>query len=117
MLRFVVSAAEGIANIVDQFVETDDEKRAAELIKAKLMMKPSLAQIELNKIEAGHWYMFGACAAIPWAFGSVAVDCAFAWSGMAAVARQMSVIAISRSQARMLKSSPLIDSRRLGHAN
>lgn len=50
----VVSAAEGVANIVDKFVETDDEKRAAEIIKAKMMMQPSLAQIELNKIEAGH---------------------------------------------------------------
>ena len=39
----VVSAAEGVANIIDQFVETDDEKRAAQLIKAKLMMKPNLA--------------------------------------------------------------------------
>ena len=54
----VVSAAEGVANIIDQFVETDDEKRAAEVIKAKLMMKPSLAQIELNKIEAGHRSIF-----------------------------------------------------------
>jgi len=54
----VVSAAEGIANIIDQFVETEDEKRAAEAIKAKLMMKPSLAQIELNKIEAGHRSIF-----------------------------------------------------------
>ena len=54
----IVSAAEGIANIIDQFVETDDEKRAAELIKAKLMMQPSLAQVELNKIEAGHRSIF-----------------------------------------------------------
>ena len=54
----IVSAAEGVANIIDQFVETDDEKRAAELIKAKLMLKPSLAQIELNKIEAGHRSIF-----------------------------------------------------------
>ena len=54
----VVSAAEGVANIIDQFVETDDERRAAALIKAKLMMKPSLAQIELNKIEAGHRSIF-----------------------------------------------------------
>jgi hypothetical protein len=54
----VVTAAEGVANIIDQFVETDDEKRAAELIKAKMMMKPSLAQIELNKIEAGHRSIF-----------------------------------------------------------
>jgi hypothetical protein len=54
----IVSAAEGVANIIDQFVETDDEKRAAELIKSKLMMQPSLAQVELNKIEAGHRSIF-----------------------------------------------------------
>ena len=54
----IVSAAEGVANIIDQFVETDDEKRVAELIKAKMMMKPSLAQIELNKVEAGHRSIF-----------------------------------------------------------
>ena len=50
----VVSAAEGVANIIDKFVETDDEKRVAEIIKARMMMEPSLAQIELNKIEAAH---------------------------------------------------------------
>ena len=54
----VVTAAEGVANVIDKFVETDDEKRAAEIIKAKMMMKPSLAQIELNKIEAGHRSIF-----------------------------------------------------------
>ena len=54
----VVTAAEGVANTVDQFVETNDEKRAAEVIRAKLMMKPGLAQIELNKIEAGHRSIF-----------------------------------------------------------
>ena len=54
----VVSAVEGVANVIDKFVETDDEKRAAEIIKAKMMMRPSLAQIELNKIEAGHRSIF-----------------------------------------------------------
>ena len=54
----IVSAAEGVANIIDQFVETDDEKRAAEVIKAKMMMQPSLAQVELNKIKAGHRSIF-----------------------------------------------------------
>jgi hypothetical protein len=54
----IVSAAEGVANIIDRFVETDDEKQAAEIIKARMMMKPSLAQIELNKIEAGHRSIF-----------------------------------------------------------
>ena len=54
----LVSAAEGVANIIDRFVETEDERQAAELIKARLMMKPSLAQIELNRIEAGHRSIF-----------------------------------------------------------
>ncbi len=54
----VVTAAEGVANVIDKFVETDDEKRAAEIIKAKMMMKPSLAQVEINKVEAGHRSIF-----------------------------------------------------------
>ncbi len=54
----IVSAAEGVANIIDRFVETDEEKQAAKIIKAKMMMQPSLAQIELNKIEAGHRSIF-----------------------------------------------------------
>ncbi len=54
----IVTAAEGVANIIDRFVETDDEKQAAAIIKARMMMKPSLAQIELNKIEAGHRSIF-----------------------------------------------------------
>ena len=37
----VVSAAEGVANIIDQFVETDDEKRAAEVIKASPLINAS----------------------------------------------------------------------------
>lgn len=54
----IVGAAEGVAGIVDRFVETDDEKRAAEIIKAKMMMQPSLVQTELNKIEATHRSVF-----------------------------------------------------------
>jgi hypothetical protein len=54
----VISAAEGVANIIDKFVETDEEKQAAEILKAKMMMEPSIAQIELNKVEAGHRSLF-----------------------------------------------------------
>jgi hypothetical protein len=53
-----VSAVEGVINIIDRFVETDEERRAAEAIKARLVMKSSLAQIELNKIESGHRSIF-----------------------------------------------------------
>ncbi|WP_417513745.1 3TM-type holin [Minwuia sp.] len=54
----VVSAAEGVAGIVDRFVETDDERRTAEILKARMMMQPSLVQTELNKVEAGHRSVF-----------------------------------------------------------
>ena len=66
-----VSAVEGVANVIDRFVETDEEKKAAELLKAKLAMKPSLAQVELNKIEASHRSIFvaGARPFILWTCG------------------------------------------------
>ncbi len=48
----------GVANVVDQFVETDEEKRAFETVMARMAMEPAKAQVELNKIEAGHRTMF-----------------------------------------------------------
>ena len=54
----VMTAAEGVAGIIDRFVETDDEKRTAEIIRARMMMQPSLVQTELNKVEAAHRSVF-----------------------------------------------------------
>jgi hypothetical protein len=54
----VVDAATGIANIVDKFVETPDERKAADLLLAKMAQKPAELQVELNKIEAGHRTIF-----------------------------------------------------------
>jgi len=51
-------AVEGIGNVIDMFVETDDEKRIAKQIRDKMLMQPSLAQIEINKIEASHRSIF-----------------------------------------------------------
>lgn len=51
-------AVQGIGNVIDQFVETDDEKRVAKQIHDKMMMQPNLAQIEINKIEAAHRSIF-----------------------------------------------------------
>lgn len=48
----VVGAAQGIAGIIDRFVETPEEKQAAEIVKLKLMAEPSRLQVELNQIEA-----------------------------------------------------------------
>ena len=53
-----ISAATAVSNIVDNFIETPDEKRAWETVKAKMAQEPQLAQIELNKVEASHRTMF-----------------------------------------------------------
>lgn len=54
----IVDAVEGVGNVVDKFVETADEKRAWEQIKARMAQEPQLAQIELNKVEASHRTIF-----------------------------------------------------------
>jgi len=54
----VVDAAGGIADIIDKFVETKEEKAAADLLRMKLLQAPDMAQIEINKIGAGHRSMF-----------------------------------------------------------
>ncbi len=54
----IISAAESVVNVIDKFVETDEEKKAAALLKSKIEMQPHLAQIELNKLEAGHRSVF-----------------------------------------------------------
>ncbi len=53
-----VDAVSGIANTINQFVETPDEKRAAEALIAKMAAEPAKAQTEINKIEAGHRTLF-----------------------------------------------------------
>ena len=51
-------AATGIADAVDRFVETPDEKRAAEVIRAKMQQEPDKWQVEVNKVEAAHKTIF-----------------------------------------------------------
>lgn len=51
-------AVGGIANVVDKFVETPDEKRAAEIVMRKLQQRPDEFQAEINKIEAAHRSIF-----------------------------------------------------------
>ena len=54
----VIQGAKGIAEIVDKFVETSEEKKAAEIVLMKLQQKPDEVQAEINKIEAGHRSLF-----------------------------------------------------------
>ncbi len=53
-----VSTIGGIANVIDQFVETSDEKRAFEQVMLRMQQEPAKAQAEINKIEAAHSTIF-----------------------------------------------------------
>jgi len=50
--------ADGVASAIDRFVETDEEKRAAEILKKKVDMEPAKWNAEINKIEARHRSVF-----------------------------------------------------------
>ena len=52
----------GVAEAVDRFVETPDEKAAMALKERALAMQPLLAQIETNQKEAQHASVFVAGA-------------------------------------------------------
>jgi len=54
----ITETAKGFAGIVDKFMETPDEKRAAEIVNRKLQARPDELQTEVNKIEAGHKSLF-----------------------------------------------------------
>ena len=71
----------GIADAVDKFVQTPDERSAAELKEKALALKPMLAQIETNREEARHASVFvaGARPATLWL-------CALCMGGIVAAA-------------------------------
>ena len=56
--KAVTGTVQGVADVFDQFMETDDEKRAAELVMIKLAQKPAELQVGLNKIESAHRSIF-----------------------------------------------------------
>jgi len=53
-----IGMAEGIANVIDKFVETPEEKAAAEIIRTKIQQKPDEWQAKINQIEAAHRSIF-----------------------------------------------------------
>ena len=50
--------AKDVADVVDMFVETDEEKKAAEVLLMKIQQEPDKWQAEINKIEAAHRTVF-----------------------------------------------------------
>lgn len=50
--------AQGVAGAIDRFVQTKEEKEAAELLRQRIQQEPDRWQAEINKVEAGHRSMF-----------------------------------------------------------
>jgi len=49
---------DGVAGAIDRFVETDEEKKAADVLLLKMQQEPDKWQAEINKIEAAHRSVF-----------------------------------------------------------
>lgn len=49
---------EAIRNTIDMFMETDDERRAFQLVKEKIKLKRDEMQAEINRVEAMHSSLF-----------------------------------------------------------
>jgi len=49
---------EAVGNVLDGLFTSDEEELTLENVKLRLAQKPILAQVELNKVEAGHRSVF-----------------------------------------------------------
>ena len=47
-----------VGNVLDQLFTSDEEKLDNNIIMTRLAQQPNLAQVELNKVEAGHRSIF-----------------------------------------------------------
>ena len=50
----VGTAVESVGNVLDKLFTSKDEKLTHEEVRMRLMLKPGIAQVELNKLEAQH---------------------------------------------------------------
>ncbi len=65
-------AVEAVGAVIDQLFTSDEERLDKKALLAQLAMNPGLAQVELNKVEAGHRSTFvaGWRPAIGWVCGA-----------------------------------------------
>lgn len=54
----VAQPIEAVGNVLDQLFTSDEEELNLENVKLRLAQRPSMAQIELNKVEAAHRSIF-----------------------------------------------------------
>jgi len=67
----VAEPIEAVGNVVDALFTSDEERLDKELIKLRLLQKPSLVQAEINKVQAQHRSRFvaGARPFLMWVCG------------------------------------------------
>jgi hypothetical protein len=67
----IASPIEAIGNACDKIFTSDEERKQAEIVLAKLNMRPHILQAEINKLEAQHRSVFvaGARPFILWICG------------------------------------------------
>lgn len=53
-----VAPISAVGNVLDALFTSDDEKLEKKVILTRLAQQPNLAQVELNKVEAGHRSIF-----------------------------------------------------------
>ena len=65
----IAQPVEAVGNVLDKLFTSKDEKLTHEEVRMRLMMKPDIAQVELNKIEAQsrHWFTAAWRPFIGWA--------------------------------------------------
>jgi hypothetical protein len=54
----VSQAVGAVGNVLDQLFTSDEERLDKKLLMTRLAMRPDMAQIELNKVEANHRSIF-----------------------------------------------------------
>lgn len=54
----VAKPIEAVGSILDKLFTSDDEKLEKKIILARLAQQPTMAQVELNKVEASHRSLF-----------------------------------------------------------
>lgn len=66
-----VAGVTAIGNVLDGLFTSKDEKLTHQEVRMRLAMQPDMAQIELNKIEAGsrHWFAAAWRPFIGWVCG------------------------------------------------
>lgn len=54
----VAQPVEAVGNVLDKLFTSDEERLDKKIVMERLSQQPGLAQVELNKVEAGHRSIF-----------------------------------------------------------